>query len=76
MQYLYSMRRDLRVFSAWDVGLMDGGDQGRVGSVLLSSCIICGTDGSSSPVKVYRRWICDRWCAWACVRRRTGIAPW
>jgi hypothetical protein len=50
---------------------MDGGGQGRV-----SSYIFCGTDGSSSPVKVYRRCICDSWWAWACVCRRTGIAPW
>ncbi len=36
------------------VGLMVGGGQGWVRSVLLSSCISCGTDGASSPVKVYR----------------------
>ncbi len=76
VQYLYRMRRDLRVFLAWDVELMDGGGQGRVWSELLNSCTICGAGGSSSPVKVYRRWICDRWCARDCVCRRTGIAPW
>ncbi len=30
---------------------------------------------SSSPVRVYRRCICESWCAWAWVWRRTGIVP-
>ncbi len=55
------MRRDLRVFMTWGVGLMAVGGEGRVWYVLLSSCIMCGTDVSSSTVRVYRRWICDRW---------------
>ncbi len=48
---------------------------GRVSSVLLSSCVICGTVESSSPGKVYRRCIFDSWWACACVCRRVGIAP-
>ncbi len=70
------MRWDLRICLSWVVRLIDVGGHGCVGSVLLSYCVICGTDGSSSLVRVYRRWICDRWCAWACVCLRTGIAPW
>ena len=50
--------------------------QGRVGSLQLSSCIICGIVASSSPVRVYRRCIFDSWWACACVCRRMGIAPW
>ena len=55
---------------------MGGCGQGRVGSVQLSSCILCGMLASSSPVKVYRRCIFDSWWACACVFRRVGIAPW
>ena len=47
-----------------------------MGSVQLSSGIICGMLASSSPVKVYRRGIFDSWWACACVWRRVGIAPW
>ncbi len=50
---LDSARCDLRVGLVCGVGfvcVIDG--QGRVRSVLLRSCIVCGMDGSSSPVRV------------------------
>ncbi len=57
VRFLSSMRWDLRVVVAvvWRVG----GGQGWVVSVFLISCIICVILWSSSPVRVYQRWICE-----------------
>ena len=72
---LSSNRRDLRVGLSLS-GLCRGGSgQGQVSSVRLISCMSSGTLGSSSPVRVYRRRICERWCACAWLWRRTGIVP-
>ena len=60
---------------AW-VGWSFGGGHGCVVSVLRSSFMICLILRSSSPVRVNRRYIWESWCAWVCVWRRTGIAPW
>ncbi len=73
---LSSSRRDLRVVLAWSVVWRVGVGQWRVMSVFLISCMSCETLGSSSPVRVYRRCICERWCAWVWVWRRTRIVPW
>ncbi len=43
VRFMDSVRREVRILSVWAVGPMGGGDQGRVGSVVLSSWTICGT---------------------------------
>ncbi len=60
---------------AW-LGWRFGGGHGCVVSVLRSSFMICWMLRSSSPVRANRRYICESWCAWVCVWRRTGIVPW
>ncbi len=70
-------RWDLRcvMVGAW-LGWRFGGGHGCVVSVLRSSFMICLMLRSSSPVRANLRYICESWCAWVCVWRRTGIAPW
>ena len=71
------IRWDLRCFvvGAW-LDWRFGSGHGCVVSVLRSSFMFCLMLRSSSPVRANRRYICESWCAWVCVLRRTGIAPW
>ena len=71
------IRWDLRCVKAgvW-LGWRVGGGHGCVVSVLRSSFMICFMLRSSSPVRANRMYICESWCAWACVWRRMGIVPW
>ena len=71
------IRWDLRcvMAGAW-LGWRFGIVHGCIVSVLRSSFMICLMLRSSSPVRANRRYICESWCAWVCVWRRTGIAPW
>ena len=75
--FLSLIRSDLRcvMAGAW-LGWGFGGGHGCVVSVLRSSFMICLMLRSSSPVRANRRYIWESWCAWVCVWRRTGIAPW